>query len=190
MKGRELFQPFVIENDLGVEVTYTAEDFYRNLFGNDVGVNRPLFDLASYYGNTPDTTKKPLALANLYAVLFEGTSIQFTDQNFRADWLNVIDAKTDASRVTIKYDKTVTIRSGNDEGTQRQYTRYHPMKKNLIYENQESGGDVVFSNYSTSGKPGMGDYYVVDFFQCRYGADADAGSLIFDPRSTLYWHER
>jgi len=107
-----------------------------------------------------------------------------------ADYINVMTAKTDNSDVTIKYDKTVTIASGNQEGVQRNHKRYHPMNKTLVYETLEQGEQVNIDNMSTPGKPGMGDYYVVDFFQARYLSQADTGDLIFDPRSTLYWHEK
>jgi len=190
LKGPELVNSFRIPNVDSEEVLYQPEGFYRQLYDNGVGAFRPLYDLASYYGVGPDQTSRPVALSALYSVLFQGTSNQFSDNSTQSDYINVIDAKTDKTRVTIKYDKTITIASGNDEGTQRQYKRYHPMKRTLVYENQEVGGNIVYSNYSTSGKPGMGDYYVIDMFQCRYLADGDAGALVFDPRSTLYWHER
>jgi len=168
---------------------YEPEKFYRESYGNGVGEYRPMYDLASYYGGGTTSTI-PRALQRLYATVFQGTSSQFSDNPERTDWINVIDAKTDSTRVKICYDKTVTISSGNDEGISRQYTRWHPMRKTLVYDNIESGSEKTFSNFSTDGKPGMGDYYVIDLFQNRYGADGGSGNLIFDPRATLYWHER
>lgn len=117
----------------------------------------------------------------LLSVLFRG------QQN--VDWLNVFNAQTDSARIAVKYDRTRTIASGNDSGVLRTYKHWLPMNKNLMYDDDESGDGMVTRFTSTLGKPGMGDYYVVDFFQCSDGADStDTMSIL--PESTLYWHER
>lgn len=184
-RGEQLVGDFVVD-----QVEQSPGKYYVQTFDNAVGVRRPMFDLASYYGEGENPSSTPQALQRLYGVLFQGSSSQFTSDAQNLDWINVMDAKTDKRRVTVAYDKTVTIASGNEGGTQRQYKRYHKMNKNLQYQNVESGQDLAFSLFSTAGKVGMGDYYVIDFFQPRYASQADDGNLIFDPRSTLYWHER
>lgn len=105
------------------------------------------------------------------------------------DWSNIMTAPTDTTNVTIKYDKTCTISSGNEDGMIRNYRRWHPMNKNLVYSDDEQGGGETFSAYSTTGKPGMGDYYVVDIFQPRTGGTSSS-VLRFEPTATLYWHEK
>lgn len=185
-KGNRLFQPFQSGS-----TSYEPLKFFRNSYEDETAIFRPMYDLASYYGESGGpTTTNPEALQQLYLFLFQGNPTQFTDSVTSTDWINVMTAKTDNSEVNIKYDKTVNLASGNDEGIQRNYRRYHPMEKNLIYDSFESGNDTGYFPYSTGSKPGMGDYYVVDFFQARYGSDADAGNLIFDPRATIYWHEK
>lgn len=185
-KGPDLYGNFV---DPLTDIEYRPQQYYRESFDNDVGEFRPLYDIASY-GGEGAIPGRPRALEKLYRTLFLGASSQFDTNANAVDWINVMDAKTDSSRVKICYDKTVSISSGNEEGVQRQYKRYHAMNKNLQYDQLEIGGNYVFSDYSTSGKPGMGDYYVIDLFQARYASGADAGNLIFDPRATMYWHEK
>nr|QCX29494.1 capsid protein [Plant associated genomovirus 13] len=112
----------------------------------------------------------------------------FAGQN-ASDWLDPMVAKTDQMRCTIKYDKTVTIASGNERGMVRAYNRWHPMKKNLVYNDDERGETITNADYSTSAKAGMGDYYVCDLFRNRI-AGSTTDQLIFSPSATLYWHER
>jgi len=105
------------------------------------------------------------------------------------DWSNIMTAPTDTTNVNIKYDKTITIASGNEDGMIRNYRRWHPMNQNLVYYDDEQGGGKVDSSYSTTGRPGMGDYYVVDIFQPRVGGTANS-VLRFEPTAKLYWHEK
>jgi len=186
-KGDGITKPFPTDGG----APYEPLKFFKNTFDNETGIFRPIYDLASYYGESGfPTTTEPKALEVLYRVLFQGISSQFTDSVVNTDWINPMTAKTDNKEVTIKYDKTITLASGNDEGIQRNYRRYHRMEKTLMYESLELGNDTVYLPTSTGSKPGMGDYYIVDFFQARYGSDADGGNLIFDPRATIYWHEK
>lgn len=118
---------------------------------------------------------------SLFELLFKG-------QN-STDWTDVMIAKTDNNRLTIKYDKVRTIASGNEDGAIRMYKHWHPMNKTLVYDDDERGDAMVSSNSSTLGRAGMGDYYIVDLFRCRYnGGTAD--QLTFTPNATLYWHEK
>lgn len=119
--------------------------------------------------------------AALYNILFKGSR--------NSDWTDPLIAPHDNSRVTIMYDKTVNLASGNDEGFIRMYNRWHGMNKNLIYSDDESGGSMDMADFSARGKAGMGDYYVIDLFRPRTGSSAD-DQLLFQPNSTLYWHEK
>ncbi|QCS37553.1 capsid protein [Tortoise genomovirus 4] len=106
-----------------------------------------------------------------------------------SDWIDPMTAMTDNSRVTIKYDKTITLASGNEDGFIRKYTRWHPMRKTLVYDDDENGGSENASQYSVTGKAGMGDYYVVDMFRARSGSST-TDQLQVRPEATLYWHEK
>lgn len=117
----------------------------------------------------------------LFELLFQG-------QN-GTDWVDPIVAKTDSTRASIKYDKTMTISSGNEKGVIRKYKRWHSMRKRLVYNGDEQGGDEISGDFSTRDAPGMGDFYVLDLFRARYGATAE-DILTFSPQATLYWHEK
>lgn len=116
----------------------------------------------------------------LTTVLFRGEA--------NVDWLDVHNAKVDTTRVTVKYDHQRIIRSGNASGTTIFDNRWYPMNQNLVYDNDESGENESNSIASTTAKPGMGDYYVVDFIDCVTPGSSDA--LSFLPQATLYWHEK
>jgi len=176
-------------------ILHEPDVFFRNTFTQDTGVFRPMYDIASYYGknqtqpSTPGTT--PASYFRILNTIFRGVSAQQAPTDVtNIDYINVMTAKTDNTDVTIKYDKTVTIASGNEAGIQRNHKRYHPMNKTLVYSNLEQGNQTIYGARSTDSKPGMGDYYVLDFFQARYLSQADEGDLVFDPRATLYWHEK
>lgn len=118
------------------------------------------------------------------------TLMQLVMQGSQAvDWNDHITAKTDTERISVKYDKTVTIASGNEEGVIRTYNRWHPMGHNLMYDDDEKNGTTEAISYSVESKVGMGDYWVIDIFKPRTGSTA-SNELLFNCESTLYWHEK
>jgi len=133
------------------------------------------------YVRTVNTIYGNSAVGTLQGYLFRGAA--------GVDWSNNITAPVDTTNITLKYDRTITIASGNEDGMIRNYRMWHPMNKNLVYSDDEQGGGEVFSALSTEGKPGMGDYYVVDIFQPRNGGTSSS-LLRFEPTAKLYWHEK
>lgn len=117
----------------------------------------------------------------LMAILFKGQNT--------SDWIDPMTAPVDNSRLTIKYDKIITLASGNEDGFIRTYKRWHPMRKTLYYDDDQVGGAEAVSSLSQLGKAGMGDYYIVDLFRARQGS-ATTDQLTVQPTSTLYWHEK
>lgn len=128
--------------------------------------------------NFGDTFQRQMA-EQIQSYMFQGTS--------GIDWNSTYTAKTDGERINVKYDKTRIISSGNDAGVMRDYNIWHPMNKNLVYDEDEEGGTQQNGSMSAMTKRSMGDYYVVDFIGCN---DNNAEELIFNPTATLYWHER
>lgn len=63
------------------------------------------------------------------------------------------------------------------------------MNANLLYDDDEAGTSMVPSYFSTEGRAGMGDYYVLDIIAAGSGATS-TDQLTFNPQTTLYWHER
>lgn len=115
------------------------------------------------------------------------------DQIFRGgntvDWTNLFTAPLNPLRVSVKYDRTISISSGNAAGKTQIFSKWHPMNKNLVYDDDENGQETEPSATSTKGKAGMGDYYVIDIFTS--GPAASSGSqMSFAPEATLYWHEK
>ena len=105
------------------------------------------------------------------------------------DWDDVITAPLDTTRINVKYDKTFVYRSGNASGVLKEAKVYHPMNKNLVYDDDESGSTQSTATYSVKDKRGMGNYFVLDLFsQGTSGAAADRLSIRYN--STLYWHEK
>lgn len=123
----------------------------------------------------------PNTIALQQGVLFRGSA--------GTDWNDIITAPVDTTRVTLKYDKTRTIKSGNAAGTVREFKVWHPVNKNVVYDDDEQGVSESSSYYSVTSKAGMGDMYVYDIFLPGLGS---TGSDIINVNSsaTLYWHER
>lgn len=106
------------------------------------------------------------------------------------DWENAMNAKVDTRNISVMYDRIRTIQSGNESGVSRHYNLWHPMNKNIVYEDEEAGDSMFTSAVSTESRAGMGDYYVTDFFEPNRGGVAGDDDLEFQPHATFYWHEK
>jgi len=120
-------------------------------------------------------------LSILTTYMFRGAST--------VDWNDYLTAPIDTRNVSVMYDRTRTIASGNEQGMIREYKMWHPVNKTLVYGDDQNGGDMNDYAFSTTAKPGMGDMFVIDIFRARAGAGSGS-QLRFQPASTLYWHER
>lgn len=115
------------------------------------------------------------------AVLFKGAQGN--------DWDDYITAPVDTTRVDLKFDKTWVYRSGNQQGVLKEKKLYHPMNRNLYYDDDENGAGETTTTISVRDKRGMGDYHIFDLFsQGSSGATTDFLKIRFT--STLYWHEK
>lgn len=120
-------------------------------------------------------------LGRILAVIFQGSQGN--------DWVNPITAPVDTARITLKYDRVTSIASGNSNGVLRDYKKWHPMRQNLVYDDEEIGNAEGSAFISTQGKAGMGDYYVCDIFNPGVGGTS-SDLLYVEPTSTIYWHEK
>lgn len=146
----------------------------RNVFNDsDPGVTRLWFNMSRNNDSADFTT--------FYGFLFRG------EEN--KDWTDPIVAPTDPLRITVKYDKTWTYKSGNTVGTVKETKLWHGMNHNIVYDDDEDAYDKSTRYFSTSSKAGMGNYFVVDIFSALDGG-ATTDLLRVDANSTLYWHER
>jgi hypothetical protein len=105
------------------------------------------------------------------------------------DWNDPLIAPLDSARINIKFDKTWTYRSGNAVGTVKEQKLWHPMNKNLVYDDDEAGSTENTSYSSVLDKTGMGDYYIYDIFTPGTGGTA-TDQIAIVPNSSLYWHEK
>lgn len=132
---------------------------------------------------TSGATADGQALDLLRTVIFKGA--------LGSDWNNYITAPLDNSRITVMYDKTTVIRSRGDDEVNYTTTRWHPMNKNFVYDDDEAGGSKAEGSSHSLGRAGMGDYIVIDFFEPGPNAQAHTGiTAALDIESTMYWHER
>lgn len=126
-----------------------------------------------------DSAAQTLAAREAY--LFRG--------EIQRDWNDPIIAPTDPTRVDVKFDKTWTLKSGNQSGTVYERKLYHPMNQNLVYDDDEAGNVETTVDFSVNSKQGLGDYYVYDIISAGLGASATDLAAIY-ANSTLYWHEK
>lgn len=105
------------------------------------------------------------------------------------DWYDIMTAPVDTRRVDLSYDKTRRIASGNASGVHREYKLWHPMNKNIVYNDDETGENEEGSPYSVRDKQGMGDYIIMDYFSCGIGGTS-SDLLNIRSTSSLYWHEK
>lgn len=115
------------------------------------------------------------------SLVFQGTA--------NLDWNDALTAPTDSTRISVKYDQTRILSAGNEQGMNRVFKLWHPMNKNLVYNDEEAGDAENAGGLSTLGKQGMGDYYVYDIIVPRLNGTT-ASQMSFQPESTLYWHEK
>lgn len=144
----------------------------------------PYAELSNGYRRVVNAVQGNRSQGQTYT-LFE---LLFAGQN-ASDWMDPMVAKTDQSRVTIKYDKTRTLSAGNDRGYIRKFNFWHGMNSTLMYNDDEVGSGTSSSRLSVNSKPGMGDFYIVDLIRSRFGG-ATTDQMIFGPSATLYWHEK
>lgn len=148
--------------------------YYENAV---VGYTRMFYQLSGN-GGTNRTTD---TYNNILDVLFKGAQ--------GVDFVDFTLAHVDTRRVDVAYDKTVKLASGNSSGVLREYKRWHPMNKNLVYGDDEIGEVEASTFYSVYDKRGMGNYVVMDFFAPGLGATND-DKLAISSNASLYWHEK
>lgn len=131
--------------------------------------------------NNLSTSGGNQTITNLLGILFKG--------QVNTDWVDPMTAHVDTSRVDLVSDKVITVKSGNESGTVREFKMYYPYNHNLVYEDDESGAGKIGVFNSVFDKRGHGDMHIIDLFAPGVGGTA-ADLLNLTTSSTLYWHER
>lgn len=182
-----------------IQTSSGAPWFHRRICFTTRGAN--YFNVAAP-GDTPTQTTSPyVSTSNGYERLWLNGFVNAQSQTivgqygllFRGiqgqDWNDPITAYVDTTRVDVKYDKTRKILSGNSNGVVRELKLFHPMRHNIVYDDDEAGSGEQTNVYSVDSKQGMGDYYVVDIFTAGIGGSS-SDLLSVNSTSTLYWHEK
>lgn len=161
---------FTLKGDRIHSLQTPAQILYNRATGSGTsGITRPVTNWpATFIGG-----------AELEQLIFRGVR--------NLDWVEPTLAPLDTTRISVKYDKTMSLASGNESGFIKTIHRWHPMNKNLVYSDDENGQNMELTPWSTEAKPGMGDYYVVDLFKSNGRPEAQLGLRY---NSTLYWHEK
>lgn len=165
--------------------TTKGDSFYSQIAG-DSPINgiQPYLDTSAgmqRYSMNQTINNMTNTIASQQGIIFKGAR--------GIDWNDALIAPLDHARITVKYDKTITIRSGNTNGTVLEKKLWHPMNANLTYDDDEKGDAETTSYYSTDSKQGMGDYYIYDVIQPGSGAGS-TDVILFAINSSLYWHEK
>jgi len=151
----------------------------NNTFITESGANFFVLTSNGYARLVNDMTNTQRLQAQ--AIVFDGTR--------GADWNDIYNAKTDGTLITVKSDTTMIIKPKTTAGDILNKSFYYPFEKNLVYGDDEFGGAIGQTAWSTQGKPGMGDVLVYDMITAGTGStSSDSLSLNFS--ATLYWHEK
>lgn len=106
------------------------------------------------------------------------------------DWVDQFTAPVDTRRVTVKSDRTRTIRPGNATGASRAYKFWYPIRRTISYEDSMESNVVGDRPFSTAGLRGIGDMYVMDIMALTNAGTSTATTYRFSPEGSFYWHER
>lgn len=155
-------------------LTARVSGLVPTFYDDNRGYNRALVDLSSAAATNIRN--------QMEFILFEGEAGK--------DWSDLFSAKIDNTQVTLYSDKTRILSSANDSGRFFKQNCWYPVNKNIVYQDDESGNTKSGPNaaVSTVSKRGIGDMYIMDFFECSSGSSSD--HLIYSPEATLYWHEK
>lgn len=106
------------------------------------------------------------------------------------DFVDPLRAKLDKSQITVHSDRLVTLKSTNDVPNPRVVKHYTPINKTVVYDDTEQGVSIQPSQYSVMGKSGIGNLYILDFFECPVPNDTTTTTLNLSSQMTAYWHEK
>lgn len=190
-----------LSENLRIQTSSGLAWFHRRICFTNKGSN-PFIDRAAADTSTPLNPATPLVdtsngvqrlwlnmtingtpntINERYGILFKGAQ--------GVDWDDELTAPVDTTRISLKFDRTWTIRSGNANGTVAERKLWHPMNHNLAYDEDETGSSETTSYFSQTSKLGMGDYYVLDIITPGQGGTS-SDLLLLSNTTSLYWHEK
>lgn len=121
------------------------------------------------------------SLFNMQSLLFSGF--------VNADWVDPQTATVDTRRVSVISDRRMTIKSGNQVGTVKDFKAFYPYRHNLVYDDDENGEKETTQYFSVTDNAGKGNMHIIDFFT-PLGGGTSSDMIQLNTTSTLYWHEK
>ena len=159
---RNRYLPLALRERITLETNNSAPWQWRRICftsKDDFGQRDP--DTSDYFRRTSNGMVRLVRAQNevtyLQDQLFEGQRNQ--------DWLSMITAPVSTRHYSIKYDKTRVIKSQNNSGLTHNYKLWHPMRSNIQYDGEQAGETLIDAAVSATGRRGMGNYYIVGYFQ-------------------------
>lgn len=140
--------------------------------------------------NFRDMSQVPGTTTNNYGQLLTNVITELYEGIFTVDWIDPMRAKLDNSRVTVINDRLRTVKSNNDFPGPKVYNTYVPIKKTVVYQDEENGTNMSVSPISVTSKRGLGNIYVLDLFEMPANASATTDTMQISSQQTLYWHEK
>lgn len=106
------------------------------------------------------------------------------------DWdtTRPIDARLDTQRIRVVSDRKVNFNPNSEQGRYSLFKRWHPIRRKIIYDQQENGDDMTPNYWSTVSPTSSGNLYIVDFFGFPPGLGQGAAARL-SIQSTVYWRE-
>lgn len=130
---------------------------------------------------------RPMQVQNPASVTALGLQIMTGNQG--QDYLTLLSGKTDPHKVLVHHDSTRILNPENATGYAREHDFWTPINKTLIYDDNEFGEDETSSPWSTLGRLGLGNIFILDIFDIAL-TTTPATTFQFIPATTYYWHEK
>lgn len=129
------------------------------------------------------STDANFAATTLDSLIFQGVK--------GVDWTDRFNARLNPRFITPITDRTRTLTGNSGHGHFFSHKNWWGINKRIQYRDHEDGSETGYKAeepWSTNGKPGVGNLFVLDFFAEAAGQAAD--EIIYLPHGTYYWHER
>ena len=176
--GRVVSDPYLVgvKEQVVMDTNDSGTWEWRRICFAGKGVHSAFGDVSLYEHGADGSQRRPVqevgeAKKRVMEFLFQGKRDK--------DWMDPLTAAVDVSRVVVKYDKRVTLKS-ESQGVNRRFNLWHPMGATMHLGDNGMARDI---------RQGMGDYYIVDIVRNGKGVDED-DFLKLSIEATVYWHER
>lgn len=99
------------------------------------------------------------------------------------------DAAIDRKKVRVIYDKKLVFNPQANNPTVRNFKRWHPIRRKIVFDNPEAGDMLEQGVWSVESPNSAGNLYVWDMFAHALSTGPTAGPTSIRTESTVYWRE-